>query len=477
MAITEHIAAIELSSSRIAGIVGTQSPDGTLHIRAYAQQDASPFVHKGVVYNIDKAAQAIGAVVERLNEQLGDSTITGVYTAVSGLSLHTQKNAVSRTVEEDTVSQTLVDNICDENLAYPLEDMDILDVAPQEYVIDNMQHIEAVGVAGRHITGQFLNILARTALKKNLEQSFHRAGVDVVDLFIAPIAQAKSVLTEAEMRSGCALVDWGADTTTVSVYKNNLLRFLAVVPLGSSNLTRDITTLHIEESEAEQLKLTYGDAFYEEEDADKPAVCTLADGRTIERALLNDIIAARTDEILDNVWNLIRQSEYADHLLAGIIFTGGGSNLRNIDEAFRKRSKLAKVRIARNIQATATGHDSDLQTDATHCTILALLAAGRDNCIQPKETPAPAPEAPITAGVAASSADLFEHDEELNRQAQQEKDRKLREEEKAKRDKKGKGEPETTGGKNGKGKIGVSRWFEKFTRDLFSDSSMGEGGQ
>jgi cell division protein FtsA len=482
MATNEIIAAIELSSSRIAGVAGYKQSDGTLRILAYTQESAHPFVHKGLVYNIDKAAQAITTVVDRLNEQLDQQRIARVYTAVSGVSLHTQKNAVSRTVEEDTVSQLLVDSICDENRTYPLEDMDILDVAPQEYRIDNTLHTEAVGVAGAHITGQFLNIVARTAIKKNLEQGFYRAKVEIADLFIAPIAQANVVLTTAEMRSGCALIDMGADTTSVSLYKNNILRYLAVIPMGSSSITRDITTLQMEEGEAEQLKLTYGDAYYEEEEGDSPAVITLNDGRTIERAQLNDIVAARTDELLANAWEQIKLSGYSDHLLAGVVFTGGGSNLKNIDVAFRRQSKLTKVRIAYTIQPAVEGHTDELRPDAAHCTILALLAAGRDNCVEAQEVaPAPQPETlsetqpPATPQTETPQqpGGLFDDDEDLILQTE-EAIKQKEEEKKAKKEaKKGTKESGKIGGK----KEGFSKWFSRFTDNLFGDSEMGDNGQ
>ena len=101
------------------------------------------------------------------------------------------------------------------------------------------------------------------------------------------------------MRSGCALVDFGADTTTISVYKNNILRYLSVLPLGGNTITRDITSLQMEEQDAEKLKLQYGNALYEEEEeSETPAVCALEDGRAIELATLNNIIGARSKKSL-----------------------------------------------------------------------------------------------------------------------------------------------------------------------------------
>lgn len=295
MATTEFIAAIELSSSKISGIAGKKNGDGSMQVLAYAREDATSFIHKGVIYNIDKTAQALTSIINKLESQLNNS-IAKVYVGISGQSLRTVKNTVSRVLEEEgIISQELVDAICDENLEIPLIDMSVLDVAPQEYRIDNNYQADPVGVAGKRITGNFLNIVARASLKKNLEHSFEQAKVEIADLVIAPTALAKAVLTESEMRSGCALIDFGADTTTIQVYKNNILRFLSVLPLGGNNITRDITSLHMEETEAEILKQKYGDLLYKEEESETPAVCLLEDGRSIEINALNNIIEARAD--------------------------------------------------------------------------------------------------------------------------------------------------------------------------------------
>ena len=135
-----------------------------------------------------------------------------------------------------------------------------------------------VGLVGSHIEGRFLNIVARASVRKNLEHCFQQAKIDIADQLIAPLVTANAVLTESERRSGCALIDFGADTTTISVYKNNILRFLTVLPLGGNSITRDITTLQMEEEEAERLKKAYGDALYEEDpEQEEEATCKLED--------------------------------------------------------------------------------------------------------------------------------------------------------------------------------------------------------
>ena len=338
MATTEFIAAIELGSSKVTGIAGRKNSDGSMQVLAYAKEDSSSFIRKGVIYNLNKTAQSLTSIINRLEGDLKES-IAKVYVGISGQSLRTVRNVVSRDLKEETlISQELVDAICDENLEIPLIDMDILDVAPQEFKIDNFLPDTPVGVLGNHIEGRFLNIVARASIKNNLERCFEQAKIKIADLLIAPLVTANAVLSESERRSGCALVDFGADTTTISVYKGNILRFMTVLPLGGNCITRDITSLRIEEEEAEALKITYADATYEEEGEEK-ATCQLEDEeRTIQLGILNVIIGARAEELIDIVWNQIQLSGYDDKLLAGIIITGGKANLKNLDEVLRKRT-------------------------------------------------------------------------------------------------------------------------------------------
>ena len=400
MATTDFIAAVELGSSHIAAVAGQKHRDGSIRVLAYAKEDASKFMNKGVIYNIEKAAQALTSVVNKLEEQLG-SSVAKMYVGIGGQSLRTVKNVIVRTLseDEDIVSQALVDRLFDENRESPIKDMDILDVAPQEYQIDNTSSVDPVGVAGRQITGKYLNIVARSSLRKNLEHSFQLAKVNIADVFISPLALAHAVLSENEMRAGCALVDLGAQTTTVSVYKNNILRYLCVLPLGGDNITRDITSLKLEDDEAEQLKLHYGDALYEEAEGDIPVLLQSEDGRSFKLSELNDLVGARAEEIMSNVWNQIRLSCFDDKLLAGVFFTGGGCNLKNLDKVFYKLSGEDKVKTCRGVRSfSIQGFEDVLLKDGEANTLLGLLALGRENCclqeVEPEPVPVPEPPKP-----------------------------------------------------------------------------------
>ena len=482
MATTEFIAAIELGSSKITGVAGKKNSDGSMQVLAYAQEDSSTFIRKGVIFNLDKTAQSLTSIINRLEGELKNS-IAKVYVGIGGQSLRTVRNVVSRDLEEEAIiSEELVSAIGDENIAIPVVDMDILDVAPQEYKVGNNLQANPVGLVGSHIEGRFLNIVARASVRKNLEHCFQQAKIDIADQLIAPLVTANAVLTESERRSGCALIDFGADTTTISVYKNNILRFLTVLPLGGNSITRDITTLQMEEEEAERLKKAYGDALYEEDPEQEEATCKLDDdNRIIKVADLNNIIEARAEEIVANVWNQIQLSSYEDKLLAGIILTGGAANLKNLDETLRKRSKIEKIRMAKLPRNTVHAHNNILKKDGSQNTLFGLLFEGNQNCCLTETAPqaAPAPSVSKPEPEVHKTVDMFEDDQELKEQARIARLKKEEEEREAKlaakeaeklRKQKEKEEKERR--KREAGPSWIQRKIDSLTKEIFSDDDM-----
>ena len=386
MTATDFIVAIELGSSQITGIAGKKLPDGSLQILALASEDASDCIRKGVIFNLDKTTLSLTSIIKKLEWSL-KANIGKVYIGMGGQSLRTIRNTEVRHLEEETkISQELIDSIKDSNRAVPIIGYQILGVAPQEYKVGNDLIIEPAGVQTDHIEGRFLNIIARKNVKENIYQCCDLIAEDADDL-IAPLALADAVLTNGEKRSGCVLVDFGADTTTVSVYKNNILRHLAVIPLGGNNITKDICSQQIEEEDAEALKRQFGMAYVEpKEDDDENKVYTLGGKCSINAILLEDIIEARVNEILDNVLNQIVLSGYDNKLLAGAIITGGGINLKNMEEAFTRRTKIEKVRVANETQFTLKG--IEIKKDGSMNTLIALLAAGKENCCLTMPEPA-----------------------------------------------------------------------------------------
>lgn len=449
---TDFIAAIELGSSKIVGVAGKKNSDGSLQILAYAKEEASSFIRKGVIFNLDKTAGSLTSIINKLESSL-NSSIGKVYVGISGQSMHTVRQDIIRDLKEETIiSQELIDAICDENRSTPMEDMDILDVAPQEYKVGNTFQADPVGIPANHIEGHFMNIVARTTIKKNLERCFELAKIKIADMFISPLVTAQAALTESEMRSGCALVDFGADTTTVSVYKGNILRYLSVIPFGGNSITHDIASLQMEDQEAEKLKLTYGNAIFdpEAEEEGPETIQSEYSHTTVELYVLNNIIEARAEEIVANVWNQIELSDYADKLLSGIVITGGASNLKNMDELVRRKSKIEKVRIANAPHYDVNSEYTDLK-DGTLNTLFGLMNTGTENCYEPKAEERGDP-----------SKGLFADDEDLLKQeeiAREEIKRKEEEEKRQKEEKK-------------KKKNSWKETIQKLSNQIFSDEDM-----
>lgn len=215
---------------------------------------------------------------------------------------------------------------------------------------------------------------------RRLKKCFDQANISILDMYISPLALADSVLTDSEKRGGCALVDLGADTTTVSIFHRNILRKLSVIPLGSANITKDIASLQIEDGDAERLKLKYASAFTDGNDIDQARHYAIDSDRFIEMSKFVDIVEARTREIIENVKSLI-PDEYSEKLLGGIILTGGGSNMNNIERAFRLYTHIEKIRTAKFVNDTIKSTNPLVNAkDGRLCTVLAILAKGDQNC-------------------------------------------------------------------------------------------------
>lgn len=376
----EFIVAIELGSSKMTGIAGRKNLDGSISVLAVVKEDSTSCIRKGVVYNIDKTAQCITNIVKRLKTTL-KTDITQVYVGVGGQSIRGVKNVIVKEMEGETkVTQEMINEIMDanRNMSYP--EQEILDAATQEYKVDAQYQLDPVGIQCSRIEGNFLNILWRKTFYRNLNKCFDNAGIAIAEMYLAPLAMADSVLTEAEKRAGCVLIDLGADTTTVSVYSKNILRHLAVIPLGGNNITKDIASLQLEERDAEKLKLNYGSAYTDNADIDNTLTLSIDKDRSVESRRFIEIVEGRVNEIIANAWFQV-PNEYADKLLGGIIITGGGSNMPNIERAIRNQTHIEKIRIAKFVTHTIDSNSPEINAhDGTMNTVLALLAKGDMNC-------------------------------------------------------------------------------------------------
>lgn len=444
----EFIVAIELGSSKVTGVAGKKNLDGSINVLAVVKEDASSFIRKGVVNNIDKTAICITNIVNKLTNQL-KVEITKVYVGVGGQSIHSVRNVISKDLPADTkVTQQMVIDLMDSNRSLRYPDQEIIDVAVQEYKVDTQLQIDPVGIQCSRLEGTFLNILQRMKFYKNLNACFDAAGIPVAEFYLAPLALADSVLSEAERRSGCVLVDIGYDTTTVSVYYKNILRHLAVIPLGSNNITKDIASLQMEEADAEKMKLKYASAYTDNSEIDDTLMLPIDATHSVESRKFIEVVEGRLEEIIENVWRQV-PPEYCDKLLGGIILTGGGANMKNMEVAFGNRTHVEKIRTAKFVTHTINSTHADITTkNGMMNTVLGILAKGDTNCagseIDPnrdlfsgngsKDAEAsqrrqPRNPAEIPSGVVRSEAERLQAEEEARRRKEEEEARRKEEEE------------------------------------------------
>ena len=445
----DFIVAIELGSSKMTGIAGRKNLDGSINVLAVVKEDSTDCIRKGIVYNIDKTAQALMTIVKKLENNL-KTKITHVYVGVGGQSIRSVKSVnVKNLPVETTVSQDMINELMDanRNMSYP--EQEILDAATQEYKVDSQYQIDPVGIQCTRLEGNFLNILWRKTFYRNLNKCFDNAGIAIAEMYLAPLALAESVLTTAEKRSGCMLVDLGADTTTVSVYSKNILRHLAVIPLGSNNITKDIASLQMEDKDAENMKIKYGCAYTDNDDIDNTKKYPIDNDRSVDSRKFIEIVEARMLEIIENAWYQI-PNEYVDKLLGGIVLTGGGAKMKNIEQAFRNTTHIDKIRVAKFVTQTINSNNPAITAhDGTMNTILGLLAKGDMNCagdeisndlfgIAPEVKPANGqqtgehkPQRTSGSGVVITEAEKQKAEEEARkkREAEEELERQRLEEE------------------------------------------------
>ncbi|MBO5699465.1 MAG: cell division protein FtsA [Bacteroidaceae bacterium] len=374
----EFIVTIDLGSSTITALAAQKQPDGAVKVLAYHQEPSDTFVRKGRISNVDKMVMCVKNIKEKLEKHC-KKTVAKAYVGVGGMGMHTVKNVITRNFsEKNAVSQDIVDSLFTENKQKFSGERNILETVPQEYKVGTQLTNDPVGCLADTIEANFCNIVANLQSFDQVRKCFTEAGIAVVDTPIAVLRMADLMLTEPEKRSGCVFIDMGAETTSVAVYKNNVLRHFAAIPLGGMNITRDIMSLQLEEEEAEQLKVKYGKAKLSDKSGSPIHV---SDGRTFEYEEFGTIVEARVEEIVLNIKHQVELSGYDKHqLIGGIILTGGAANLKGMEVVVSELLGIEKLRVAKNARVVVRGERIDAMSTEIYATALALFEHAEVNC-------------------------------------------------------------------------------------------------
>jgi cell division protein FtsA len=333
---TNIIVGLDIGTTKIAAIVGRRADHGKIEILGYGKTE-SIGVKRGVVSNIENTVQSIRKAVDEA-EQKSNAEIKYVNVGIAGQHIKSlqHRGSLIRENNEDEISQKDIDSLLNSMYNLNMNPGDeIIDVIPQEYIIDNEQGIRyPIGMLGNSLEANFHIIIGQTTAAKNIYKCVKKAGLEVVDLILEPIASANSVLSEEEKEAGVVLVDIGGGTTDLAIFQDGIIRHTAVIPLGGDILTEDVKEgCSIIRKHAEELKVKFGSALANEnKDEEIVAIPGLRGRPPKEISLKNlaNIIQARMEEIIEHIYYEIKNSGYEKKLIAGIVLTGGGALLRHI---------------------------------------------------------------------------------------------------------------------------------------------------
>lgn len=334
-----YVAAMEISSSKIVAAVGKYHADGSLDIIATEQERGVESVRYGIIQNLEETSMRINRVLDRLQLKpaVSPREITGVYVGLSGRSLRSIRTEVDLNLADDTeINDDILNRLREQALDAVIDSsLEVVDAIPRIYYVGNAETHSPKGAVGNKIRAVYDLIVCRPELRRNLTRTLvDKIGLDIKGFVVTALSTAQVVLTQDEKRLGCMLVDMGAETTTVTIYKNGGLVYYATLPFGGRFITQDITTLNVLEERAEEMKITMGNAIARE-------TASTLNLQGIKTSDVNNLIAARSEEIVANVVEQIRYAGLQDSdLPAGIIVIGGGSKLNGMTELLSRQTDL-----------------------------------------------------------------------------------------------------------------------------------------
>jgi cell division protein FtsA len=335
---SEIVVGLDIGTTKIAVIVGRKNEFGKIEILGLGKSD-SIGVSRGVVLNIEQTVQSIRAAVAEAENKSGvDIKVVNVGIAGQHIKSLQHRGIRTRSSLDEEISQKDIDSLIDDMYKLVmLPGEEIIHVLPQEYIVDNEQGIKnPIGMSGIRLEANFHIITGQIAAAKNIYKCVNKANLEVAELTLEPLASADAVLSDEEKEAGVVLVDIGGGTTDIAIFQDGIIRHTAVIPFGGNVITEDIKEgCTIIKSQAELLKIKFGSALASESQENEIVSIPGLRGRPhkeISVKNLAHIIQARMEEIVEHVYYEIKNSGYEKKLIAGIVVTGGGSQLKHITQ-------------------------------------------------------------------------------------------------------------------------------------------------
>ena len=376
----EIVVAVDIGTTKVCAIAGRRDEYGKLEVLGFGKVE-SHGVLRGVVSNIDKTVRAITDAVQSAKRMAGvDFNVVHVGIAGQHIKSLQHRGVLVRDSDHTEIGRRDIERLIRDmhKLVLPPGDK-ILHAIPQEYTVDNEQGIiDPIGMSGVRLEANFHIITGQISASNNIHRCVQRAGLQVANMTLEPIASSVAVLSEEEKEAGIALVDIGGGTTDITIFQDGIIRHTAVIPFGGNVITKDIKEgCRVMTQQAEKLKVRFGAALAEEVYDNRIITIPGLKGRPpkeISEKNLSRIIQARVEEILDYVvWEILR-SGYERKLIGGIVLTGGGSLLNHMEKLTEYHTGFS-TRIGVPVEHLAHGYHEALGSPI-YSTAIGLLLKG-----------------------------------------------------------------------------------------------------
>jgi len=381
-AASDIVVGLDIGTTKIVAIVGRKNEHGKLEILGMGRSE-SIGVSRGVVSNIDKTVHSIRMAIEDAENKSGvEIRVVNVGIAGQHIKSLQHRGIRVRHSVDDEINQNDINMLIDDMYKLVmLPGEEIIHVLPQEYIIDNEQGIkDPIGMAGVRLEANFHIITGQVAAAKNIYKCVHKAGLEVDDLILEPLASSEAVLSHEEKEAGVVLVDIGGGTTDIAIFQDGIIRHTAVIPFGGNVITEDIKEgCGIIKNQAELLKIKFGSALASESQENEIVSIPGLRGRPAKEISLKNlanIIQARMEEILEHIYYEIKNSGYENKLICGIVVTGGGSQLKHIAQLIEYVTGM-DTRIGYPNEHLAKGNTDEV-TSPMYATGVGLVIKGFD---------------------------------------------------------------------------------------------------
>lgn len=374
---------LDIGTTKIVAMVGKQNEYGKLEVLGIGKAK-SLGVHRGVVNNITQTIQSIQQAIEEA-EAVSGIAIKDVMVGIAGQHIRSLQHSdyITRTDSEEVIDESDIESLCDQVLKLVmLPGEEIIHVLPQEFKVDGQGEVsEPIGMYGGRLEANFHVVVGQVASIRNVGRCVKNSKLNMSSITLEPLASAQAVLSKEEKEAGVVLLDIGGGTTDLAIFKDGIIRHTAVIPFGGNVITEDIKEgCAIIEKQAELLKIRFGSAWPGENKENEIVSIPGLRGREPKEITLKNlsrIIHARLQEIIELVYLEIKNyghEEQKKKLIAGIVITGGGAQLRHLKQLVEYITGM-DTRIGYPNEHMA-GNSSEEVTSPAYATVAGLVMHG-----------------------------------------------------------------------------------------------------